>query len=296
VALLALAFVIHVMPAPAQSWVSGGIRATVLAPFLRSHEAFTRARAQATEAVALQNRLDSLTGLMTAREALSEENRRLRALLGLQARTGRELEATTVVRSGTSGSESVFLLDRGTDNGVFPGAAVLVAEGLVGMVREASSRRAIGIEWTHPDFRASAMTEDGLVYGIVEPVPGSYREEDRMLFNGAPYSADIPAGTAIVASGRGGVYPRGLPIGIVDTVAREDEGWRKAYWLIPAVNPAAVTHVLVNRWTEEERRAGVPSDWWLDQGAPLSSPFDSLIGEDLRAVIDTPPLTPDTLP
>ena len=292
---LALALITHVLPPAAQGWVSGAIRATVLAPFLATHEAFARARSQATEAGILQTRLDTLTSAMIARQALWDENRRLRALLGLRARTGRELEATTLVRSGTAGSESVFLLRKGFEDGVSVGSAVLVAEGLVGIVREASERRAIGIDWTNPDFRAAAMTEDGTVYGFVEPVPGGFREGDRLMFNGAPYSSDIAPGTPIVASGRGGVYPRGLPIGIVDTVAEEDAGWRRAYWVIPAVDPASVTHVLVNRWTEEERREGVPSDWWLDQEAPEANPFDDAIARELPTVVDTPLSPPDSV-
>ena len=33
------------------------------------------------------------------------------------------------------------------------------------------------IDWTNPDFRASAMTADGRAYGIVEPRRGRFREE-----------------------------------------------------------------------------------------------------------------------
>lgn len=291
-----LALVTHVLPPAAQGRVSGAIRATVLAPFLGVHERFVRARSQATEAGILRTRLDSLTSVVLNRQALTEENARLRALLGLQARTGRDLEAVTLVRSGTAGSESVFLLNKGFEDGVAVGAAVMVAGGLVGQVREASERRAIGIDWSHPDFRAGAMTEDGAVYGIVEPVPGGFREDDRLLFNGAPYSSDIASGTPIVASGRGGVYPRGLPIGVIDTVAQQDDGWRKAYWVVPAVTPASVTHALVNRWTEEERRAGVPSDWWLAPDLPLDNPFDAAIARELPTVADTPSQQPDSIP
>jgi len=299
-ALVVLALITHVLPPGAQSLISASVRGSVLAPFLWSHERIARARIQATEAVDLQAEVDSLTSEVLSRRSLQEENGRLRALLGLRARTGQELEAATVIRSGTVGSESVFLLDKGRADGVEPGAAVLVAAGLVGHVRGVAERSATGIDWTHPDFRAGAMTEDGAIYGIVEPVSGGFREDDRLLFNGAPYSADIPAGTPIVASGRGGVYPRGLPIGIVDTLARVDVGWRRAYWLKPVVNPASVTHALVVRFEGDGLREGVPRDWWLADEPIPPNPFDSLIGVDLPAVVepsvvDTPFMLRDTL-
>lgn len=286
--LVVLAFITHVLPPGAQSLIASGVRSSVLAPFLWTHERIARARIQATEAVDLQAEVDSLTSEVLLRASLSEENRRLRALLGLRARTGQELEAATVIRSGTPGAESVFLLDKGRVDGVEPGAAVLVASGLVGQVRTVAETSSTGIDWTHPDFRAGAMTEDGVIYGIVEPVSGGFREDDRLLFNGAPYSADIPPGTPIVASGRGGVYPRGLPIGIVDTLAQEDDGWRRAYWLRPVVNPASVTHALVVRFEGEGRRTGVPRDWWLIDETQEENPFDSLIVRDLPTVSDTP--------
>ncbi len=297
-ALVVMALITHVLPPGAQSMIAGGVRNSVLAPFLWSHERIARARIQATEAVDLQERVDSLTSEVLGRRSLLEENGRLRALLGLRFRTGQELEAATVIRSGTAGSESVFLLDKGRADGVELGAAVLVAEGLVGHVRGVAEHSATGIDWTHPDFRAGAMTEDGAIYGIVEPVSGGFREADRLLFNGAPYSSDIPPGTPIVASGLGAVYPRGLPIGIVDTLAREDAGWRRAYWLRPAVNPASVTHALVVRFEGQRLRDGVPSDWWLIEEQVPTNPFDSLIGIDLPAVVGpaiVPPPVVDTL-
>lgn len=296
-ALVLLALTTQVLPPGAQSWIAGSVRGTVLAPFLWTHERIARARIQATEAVDLQDEVDVLTSEVLTSRSLQEENRRLRALLGLRARTGQDLEAATVIRPGTAGSESVFLLDKGRADGVEPGAAVLVAGGLVGHVRTVAEQSATGIDWTHPDFRAGAMTEDGTVYGMVEPVSGGFREADRLLFNGAPYSADIPSGTLIVAAGRGGVYPRGLPIGIVDTLAREDVGWRRAYWLKPVVNPSSVTHALVVRFEGDGLRTGVPSDWWrADEPVPVN-PFDSLIGRDLPSVVDNPPPLPrPTLP
>ena len=134
------------------------------------------------------------------------------------------------------------------------------------------------MDWTHPDFRVSAMTLDGLVYGFVESVPGFLREDDRLLFNGAPYSSDIPAGTEIVASGRGGFYPRGIRVGVVDTVAEADAGWRKSYWIQPAVIPASVTHALVRI------RGDGPTVGTIDD---LDLQFDSALFELTLPALDT---------
>jgi rod shape-determining protein MreC len=55
----------------------------------------------------------------------------------------------------------------------------------------------------------------------------------------------VPAGTLVLSSGLGGVYPKGIPVGTVTGVVREQAGWERVYRLLPAANPGAVAHVLV---------------------------------------------------
>jgi rod shape-determining protein MreC len=142
----------------------------------------------------------------------------------------------------------MFLLDVGSEEGVRAGDPLLMRDGrigLVGVVREVRRGSAIGLDWSHPDFRASAMTADGDVTGIVEPRRGSFREEDRLLLNATPFYENLEPGTLIVTSGLGGVYPRGIPIGEVVELAEQENRWRKAYWLRPVAEVGSVTHVLV---------------------------------------------------
>jgi flagellar biosynthesis GTPase FlhF len=55
----------------------------------------------------------------------------------------------------------------------------------------------------------------------------------------------VPAGTLVLSSGLGGVYPKGIPVGTVTGVVREQAGWERVYRLLPAANPGAVAHVMV---------------------------------------------------
>ena len=60
-----------------------------------------------------------------------------------------------------------------------------------------------------------------------------------------PYRDSVPAGTLVLSSGLGGVYPKGIPVGTVTGVVREQAGWERVYRLLPAANPGGVAHVLV---------------------------------------------------
>lgn len=244
VTLLIVALATSYLPDPAQQRVAWALRASFLRPFIATQERLADARMRATEVAVIRGQLDSLAAILSTQSALSDENRTLRGLLSLSGRVGPSYRPVSVIRPGTPGSESMFLIFLGAEHGVRIGAPVINRHGLVGVVREVRDETAVGMDWTHPDFRASAMLADGTSYGIVENRRRAFREEDRLVLNGMAYYEDVEDGTAVLTSGLG-VVPRGIPIGLIDGVSDVQGRWRKSYWLRPMVEPGAVTHVLV---------------------------------------------------
>lgn len=241
---LVLALVALYLPQTAQQQVAFAVRASVLRPFIATQERLAASRIRALDVDRLQAELDSLSEILATQSAVSDENRTLRNLLALSERLRPNFQAASVLRPGTSGSESMFFIDRGSDDGVFEGAPVIDRHGLVGVIREVAAHTAVGMDWTHPDFRASAMLADGTAYGVVENRRGAFREQDRFVINGTAYYESVPDGVAVLTSGLG-VLPRGIPIGSIDGIAEVEGRWRKSYWLRPMAHPASVTHVLV---------------------------------------------------
>jgi rod shape-determining protein MreC len=264
-----------------QQRIASSLQGTVLRPFLAMQWRLAEARVRAEEFESLRAELDSLAAAMAAQAALADENQTLRELLGLARRVGPRFLPATILRLGSPGSESTFLVNVGHDDGVRPGAAVVSARGLVGRVREVRSRTALAMDWSHPDFRASAMLADGSAFGIVENVRGEFREQDRLVLNGTAYNEVAPVGTLVVTSGLGGVLPRGIPIGRIESTATEHGTWLRSYWLRPAVAPGSVTHVLVEAeggardlwavWAEDPAWAAPDSGAAL---APAGRPVD----------------------
>lgn len=245
---LVLAIVAFYLPPGIQDQVAAALRATALKPFLATQEAVADARLRAEDALRLQAQLDSLAFLVVSQATLAEENHKLRGLLGLRERAPRAFVAANAIRPGTAGSEGMFLLDVGSVDGVRAGDPVLMRNGrvgLVGRIRAVRGSTAVGMDWSHPDFRVSAMTADGTVFGMVEARRGEFREAHRLLLNGIPYYEHLDSATLITTSGLGGVIPRGIPIGEVVALAEEERSWRRAYWLRPVVETGTVTHVLV---------------------------------------------------
>jgi rod shape-determining protein MreC len=244
-AIVLVAVILFALPAAYQRPLRDLVRGSALAPFLSAQATLAYRRSTTVDVHALRAQRDSLAALVAAEATLAEENRRLRALIGLRARAGASFIPAEVLRLGVSGAESTFIINVGSAQGVRVDSPVLAPEGLVGRIVEVKENSALAIDWTHPDFRASAMTIDGQAYGIVEARRGNYREEDLMALTGAPFHTDLQPGTLIVTSGRGTLFPRGIPLGIILGIEEADTGWRKSYLIRPAARPEAVTHVLI---------------------------------------------------
>lgn len=228
----------------AEQRIAGVLQASVLRPFIWTQETLAQSRLRAGQMDVLRAQLDSLTAVLSTQAAVADENRSLRDLLGLAERATPSYRSAAVIRPGTPGSESMFIVDVGRREGVELYAPVINAQGLVGVIREVRASNAVGMDWTHPDFRASAMLEDGTAYGMVENARRAFREEDRLVLNGTAYHENLPRGARVLTSGLG-VFPRGIPIGTVDETADVQGAWRKSYWMRPSVDPASATHVLV---------------------------------------------------
>ena len=113
------------------------------------------------------------------------------------------------------------------------------------MVLTAGQHSSVVMTWAHPEFRVAAYTVGGNASGVVAPSLSGLAGEGALEFRGVPYRDSVPAGTLVLSSGLGGVYPKGIPVGTVTGVVREQAGWERVYRLLPAANPGAVAHVMV---------------------------------------------------
>ncbi len=225
--------------------IADALRGTVLAPLVwlqaRAEEGRTsRARLQA---ITLQR--DSAAFLAQGIPSLAVENDRLRRLLTLSRRISTPYVAAEVLHQPIPTDPRSLLLDVGRSDLVSEFDPVVAPEGLIGMVASAVDHSSTVMTWAHPEFRVSAYAVGGTASGVVAPSFSTLSGEGALEFRGVPYRDSVPAGTLVLSSGIGGVYPRGIPVGTVTGVVREQAGWERVYRLLPAASPAATAHVLV---------------------------------------------------
>ena len=162
----------------------------------------------------LKDRLSKAEYVTQQVNVLSRENYRLRALLGSKSRLSTEVLVSELMFVGQTPQRFEVLIDKGSDNGIREGQAVIDADGLYGQVIETSPissrvlqlidvRHAVPVEVVRTGIRAIAAGTGNF----------EYLELENLSVN-----ADIRQGDLLVTSGLGGRFPAGYPVGMVEAV------------------------------------------------------------------------------
>ncbi len=153
---------------------------------------------------------ERLIGWQQAALKLASENSQLRGLLKLIPEpTATYLTARVVANSGGAYVRSLMVY-AGSDNGVARGQAAITGDGLVGRVSEVGSRAARVLLITDLNSRVPVVVEGSQQRALLA---GDNSEHPSLRYLDA-YAA-IRIGDRIVTSGQGGVFPPGLPVGVV---------------------------------------------------------------------------------
>lgn len=146
--------------------------------------------------------------------ALSAENATFRKMLNYVPERGASFSAARVI--GDSGGVFVrsVLINAGQSTGVRKGDAVVNGEGLVGRVAEAGHLAGRVLLISDLNSRLPVVAEKSRVRAILA---GDNSAQPKLVF--LPPNARLEAGDRIVTSGHGGVFPAGLAVGVVSSVA-----------------------------------------------------------------------------
>ena len=150
-----------------------------------------------------------------AARKLEQENVAFRAMLNLRGEA--EVQAAITARViGDSGGLFVrtMLLDAGTRMGVAKGQPAVSGEGVVGRVVEAGRKWARVLLLTDLNSRIPVLLESSRYRSILA---GDNSDQPRLIFIAA--GDRVRPGDRIVTSGHGGMFPPGLPVGVVVSVA-----------------------------------------------------------------------------
>jgi rod shape-determining protein MreC len=177
---------------------------------------------------------------------IAQQARTLQQLLDLRSATGFETAAAMVIGSGADPEFRTITIDKGTQDGLRPDMAVMSPAGIVGRILMPTARAAKVQLIIDRDAAAGVLIERSRVNGVVEGL-GSGEElgfkAGMISLNYVPSSADVKRGDRVVTSGIDGIYPKGVPVGEIQSAERAGGEWRIR--VKPAVDFAALEAVLV---------------------------------------------------
>ncbi len=245
-ACLLLALLAYGMPRSWASSLADGIRRTALRPVVAVQARAVADRSARFRLESIQHDRDSLAVMVMEQASIRQENAELHALLGLRARLARSYLTTAVVHRPTPTDSRMMLIGDGSNSGVQQFDPLVTGNGLLGFVSNVAPTSAAVMTWQHPDFRASVVTGDGSVYGVVSPASSGGDEGLPVLqLRGVALRDSLVVGTVVYTAGMGGVYPRGIPVGDIASVEADPLGYERIYRVRPYVNPGKVTHATV---------------------------------------------------
>ena len=173
----------------------------------------------------LRAELESVKGALLDAEITRDESAWLYHYLSLkEEHEDYGLCAATVIAFSTAQSESgggeyltEITVNRGTLHGVREGMPVVTPLGLVGVVVEAEINHARIRTLLDTSVSVASVTTRGAQNGLCE---GDYSliHDGQARLRYLPEEADVAEGDIVVTSGRGSVYPYGIPVGRVVAV------------------------------------------------------------------------------
>ncbi|WP_173378441.1 rod shape-determining protein MreC [Fibrobacter succinogenes] len=177
--------------------------------------------------------VESFRSVLAENEHLKEENARLRqetyyASEGLQELTRLHtlvrfddkwdypIVTARVVGHNPGRFLTTLVINRGTMHGVKENMPVFSMNGLVGKITKAAYTHSRVQLLVDPNLKLSVLEKKSRVVGFLESVDG------HLLTAMIPSHAGVEEGDTLITSGLGGIFPKGIPVGIVKAVRKSD--------------------------------------------------------------------------
>ncbi len=146
--------------------------------------------------------------------ALDAENARLRALLESTAKVGDRVLIAEIMSVDMNPFRHRIVVNKGGNDGVYVGQALIDAQGIVGQVTRDEVFSAEAVLITDVDHALPVE----LVRNRLRTIAVGTGDLERLSLPFLPRNADVQQDDLLVTSGLGGTFPPGYPVGIVGDV------------------------------------------------------------------------------
>lgn len=164
---------------------------------------------------------------------------------------GYNLIPTHIINNSLHLPDNYITLDKGASDGVAPEMGVVNGNGVVGIVYMVSEHYALAISLLNSKSSISCRFKHNDYFGYLKWKGGS---SQHALLEDVPRHALFQKGDTVVTSGYSAVFPQGLMVGTVDSIADSNDGLSYLLHIRLATDFASLDNALIiaNKGQEEQ--------------------------------------------
>ncbi|MDD2853262.1 MAG: rod shape-determining protein MreC [Desulfuromonadaceae bacterium] len=167
-------------------------------------------------------------------------NKRLQRLLDMKKYVNEPTVAASVIGEDVTSWFRTLVINRGSSSGIREGMSVVSSDGVVGQTIKVSTSSARVLLLTDHASGIAATIQRSRARGVIKG-----KGESLCTLEFTTHEEDVKVGDAVITSGMGGVFTKGLPIGEVTMVKRGEYGIFQTVFIRPAVNLSHIEEVLI---------------------------------------------------
>lgn len=192
------------------------------------------------ENTVLKKQISRLESDLTSMEEMRKENLRLKRLLSYSDEMSHQRVMAQVVGWDSANEFKVIRLNKGKNQGIKVMAPVITDHGLVGYVYRVTDNYADVLTILDQNNRVDVMVERTRTHGIVEGV-FNFKCALKYIMKNEP----VEVGDKLITAGVGGIYPKGIKVGMITDITKENFGMTLSVEVIPSVDFDKLEEVLV---------------------------------------------------
>ena len=188
----------------------------------------------------LRQEIDWLRGQNSQLREAAAATQRLTALLQFKGQALPTMIAAQVIGRDSSNRYKSVILNKGDSDGIEKDMGVITPSGVVGRVVKTTGATSVVLLVTDPNNAIAGLIQRTRDEGIVEGTP-----QGRAKLKYIPMLSAVKEGDHVVTSGLVGGFPRGIAIGTITGIEREEGALFQTADLSPDVDVNHVEEVLI---------------------------------------------------
>lgn len=191
---------------------------------------------------ALQSHNNELQARLEKMSELLIENDRLRGLLTFKDQTKMNLMAAQVIGRDLVIDHSTITINKGTNDGLKAGQAVITTGGVLGYIFKPEPFTAHVMLITDRYAVVDGIVQRTRAHGIVE---GKSQYGSTLSLKYVEKTEDVKEGDLVVTGGLDNIFPKGFPVAVVESVEKKTFSVSLKVDLRPVVDPYKVEEVFI---------------------------------------------------